>query len=72
MTPLAKLRGSPELVFLIVTDNDLPPWAGIRGDAASLKALLRELPVFEYFLCNHAADWVLFDTHHDVLFLSIG
>ncbi len=52
---------------LVVTDDEAPPWEGVRGSLDGLIGMLREHPYFEYFVVDDSVSWVVFDTHHDCL-----
>ena len=56
-----------EEAYLFVTDDEWPPWTGLRGGLSAIAAMLRELSFFEYFVVGLEMTWIVFDTHHNTL-----
>ena len=54
-------------LYLVVTDDEHPPWLVVRGELGAIIALLREQRVFEFFIVDESRSWVIFDTHHGSL-----
>lgn len=52
---------------MFVTDDSRPPWICICGRKEMLIKLLREHRFFEYFVVDMEVNWILFDTHHNVV-----
>jgi hypothetical protein len=57
-------------VYLVVTDDEHPPWLVVRGGLSEIIALLREQRVFEFFIVDESRSWVIFDTHHNCLIVA--
>jgi hypothetical protein len=64
-----RLAGIGE-VYLWVTDDEPPPWAGIRGPQSSLLRVVGAQRFFEYFIANLSLTMLLFDTHHNSLVVT--
>lgn len=60
-----------QVVWLFVTDDELPPWYCISGTIDYLVEMLREHRFFEYFVADPDVSWVVFDTHHNEL-VTVG
>jgi len=56
-----------EEAYLFVTDDEWPPWTGLRGGLSGIAAMLRELRYFEYFVVGLEMTWIVFDTHYSAL-----
>jgi hypothetical protein len=54
-------------LILIVTDEALVPSGAVRGTAAQLNQLLRGCSFFEFAIVPADLEWIVFDTHHNVL-----
>jgi len=52
---------------LFATDDSLPPWPCVCGTSTALIDMLREQRFFEYFIVDPELNWIVFDTHHNVL-----
>lgn len=64
------LNGLAGRLFVVVTDDERPPWLGVRGKLQPLLMMLREHHFFEYFIVDESVSWILFDTHHNTLVLA--
>jgi hypothetical protein len=64
------LGEKPGPFTLMVTDDERPPWMGVRGPLESLVSLLRDQHYFEYLLVDDSLTWVLFDTHENNLVVA--
>lgn len=53
-------------LILIVTD-EAPPSGAVRGTAVQLIRLLRDCYGFEFAIVPADLEWIVFDTHHNVL-----
>ncbi|MEQ8766539.1 MAG: hypothetical protein RL885_21680 [Planctomycetota bacterium] len=65
-----RLRGVSSELTLVITDDDPPPWLGIRGELPELLSLLADLPCCEFFVFDDRQEWLLFDTHHNELIVA--
>ena len=61
------LRKEDDQIFLVITDEQAPPFIVIAGHCSGLLDLVDELRYCEYFLVPANMTWILFDTHHDVI-----
>lgn len=68
---LSIIPGGAEALYLFVTDDAAPPWRCVCGTASDLVAMLRELPFFEFFIVDRGTNWIVFDTHHNVI-VTVG
>lgn len=59
-----------ENVYLVVTDDEPPPWPVFRGKFHEIRNVIGELPFFEYFVVAESKKWIIFDTHHNSLYIS--
>ena len=67
---LLSLVNTQDGCFLVVTDDELPPWPIYSGDIGSIAKVLRECRYFEYFLVSENYEWIVFDTHMNELIVS--
>ena len=61
---LSKLN---EELYLVVTDDERPPWQIYVGSPQEIKMLIEEQRFFEYFLFDIKMAVLVFDTHHNSL-----
>jgi hypothetical protein len=57
-----------EMVWLVVTDDQRPPWPIFHGPLGEILGVIGDQRFFEYFLVSPTfpnPDWVIFDTHHN-------
>jgi hypothetical protein len=54
-------------VFLVITDDELPPWVVVSGAWNGVRHLLSEARFFEFFVVNTSLRWIVFDTHDNRL-----
>ena len=54
-------------VTLLVTNESAIPIGAVRGDAEQLHTIIADCPFFEFAIVPASLDWILFDTHHNVL-----
>jgi hypothetical protein len=52
---------------LAATDHDPRPSRAFRGSPTRLAALVSDAPLFEYFITDDDASFVVFDTHRNTL-----
>ena len=64
------LREKTGVLYLILTDDEFPPWCGISGEPENILAAIRELPAIEFFLVPQDIEWIAFDTHHNELVIA--
>lgn len=57
-------------VYLLVTDDEPPPWPGYRGRLDEILELIGEQWRFEFLLAPIGLDWLLFDTHHNEIVIT--
>lgn len=55
---------------LVVTDDQSPPWIGLEGSRDSVLEAIGDVWLCEFFVTTPDAEWVLFDTHHNLLILA--
>ncbi len=65
LVTLEGLIDSSEVVLLVVTDDEAPPWPVYRGKMQAIVALLRESRFFEFILVPENLGFAIFDTHHN-------
>jgi hypothetical protein len=58
-------------LYLVITDDESPPWMAVAGLWGDICHLLEENRYFESFVVNDACTWVVFDTHHNQL-IALG
>lgn len=71
LTRLAELIGKEVAVWLVVTDDEPPPWPVYSGRVSDIIAMLRECRFCEYILAAQDMSWIVFDTHMNEL-VSVG
>lgn len=64
---LENVPSGTQMAFLFVTDDDPPPWVCVSGPPQALIGLLAQLRFVECFMVDEAVNWVIFDTHHNML-----
>jgi hypothetical protein len=70
---IAKLIGRNEVVRLVVTDDESPPWPVYEGPLDEILSVIAGQRFFEYFLVPakyQTAGWIIFDTHHNRLVVT--
>ena len=60
----------PGPLTLVVTNDELPPWEGVKGSLEPLLDLIRDHHHFEYFFVDDFLSWIVFDTHHNCLVIA--
>ncbi len=60
-----QLADFEEVLYLVVTDDEFPPWLVYKCKKGDLLKLLPELRFFEYFLFDERMKKVVFDNHHN-------
>lgn len=61
------LPPTADLLYLFVTDDELPPWGCVVGKLTELIEMLNEQHLFEFFIVDSGLTWIVFDTHHNTL-----
>jgi hypothetical protein len=56
-----------DLLYLVVTDDEVPPWPIFAGPIKEIVQLLQSCRFFEYFIVPKSMNWILFDTHMNEL-----
>lgn len=56
--------------YLLVTDDEPPPWPIYQGPWSALIGVVLEQHFFEYALVASDLSWIVFDTHHDELIVA--
>jgi hypothetical protein len=59
-----------ESAYLVVTDDEFPPWPVLKGPFSDLLELIGDQFGFEYFITGIDYSWCVFDNHHDYLIMS--
>jgi hypothetical protein len=54
-------------LYLVITDDEAPPWIAVSGKWPTIRSLLEESRFFEFFIVDGARAWAMFDTHHNEL-----
>lgn len=70
---IRKLIKKDEIVRLVVTDDESPPWPVFEGPTEEILAVVSEHRFFEYFLVpgnGTNLDWIIFDTHLNQLVVA--
>lgn len=67
---LSSLIHKDENVYLVVTDDEPPPWSVFKGKFYDIYKVIGELPYFEYFVVSESKKWIVFDTHHNSLYIA--
>ena len=70
LSALRDLINIEDQCFLVVTDDEFPPWPIYFGRIDRILEILSECRYFEYFLAAENNEWVVFDTHHNELVVS--
>lgn len=67
---LENLISNDQPVFLFVTDDEPEPWNVFIGNFGCILDVLKNQRFFEYFIVSEEIEWVVFDTHHNSLFIA--
>ena len=67
LSEMIKVYG--EEVLLFITDDEYTPWPAFKCNTDRLITLLSGQRFFEYFIVDEKFEYILFDTHHNVLLL---
>ena len=67
---LGSLLPLDAIAYLVITDDEPPPWLVLRGRSSELLAVLRDLRFCEYFIVSSEYDWIVFDTHDNTLVVA--
>lgn len=70
LAAVSRILPSEENAYLIITDDERPPWPVIHGRIKHLLLLLKEVRFCEYCIMGEAYTWVIFDTHHNRLVIA--
>jgi hypothetical protein len=54
-------------VWLFASDDEDPPWPVFSGRPSEFSAVIAECRHFEYALASPSLDWIVFETHHNIL-----
>lgn len=58
-----------ENVYLVATDDEPPPLPVFRGQFHEIRNVIGEQPFFEYFVAAESRKRIIFDTHHNSLYI---
>jgi hypothetical protein len=67
---LGRIVPSKSIAFLVVTDDEAPPWPVFRGTVEDLLSILQDLRFCEYSMVERDGNWIAFDTHDNSLILG--
>ena len=65
-----KITHGSDLVYLIITDDEFPPWPVFKGVIGNILDTISEQRYFEYFLVAEDESWCIFDNHHNSIILT--